>query len=271
MMPMFQSEALWLNFQTHHVSGRADYPFAIKIAAGKVNAVTGEDWSERLGDRPQDYVVAPEQPWLDGYCVAKGKIRQFVAMPLGAGYTAEEQITGIAEFGGIQLRVVPMKRTEFEQRYPKSTYSDLEPPGDLLFDTVSCCFTQDMGLAPGGEMKQEIYDDEFGIDAWDESATSRCFVHLANSRVWKSITGHDPPHAPVTAKKYAQLGLPWFDYYTDGTPIQGSSVLDKLKSVAQIGQKTGQKPLPENQSANIQNVQVLSGKQSPDQVREGDF
>ena len=58
MMPMFQSEALWLNFQTHHVSGRADYPFAIKIAAGKVNAVTGEDWSERLGDRPQDYVVA---------------------------------------------------------------------------------------------------------------------------------------------------------------------------------------------------------------------
>jgi hypothetical protein len=31
-------------------------------------------------------VVLPEQPWLDGYCVEKGYIRQFVAMPLGEGY-----------------------------------------------------------------------------------------------------------------------------------------------------------------------------------------
>ena len=33
-------------------------------------------------------------------------IRQFVAMPLGAGYTAEEQITGEAEHGGLQIVVV---------------------------------------------------------------------------------------------------------------------------------------------------------------------
>jgi hypothetical protein len=48
-------------------------------------------------------VVVPEQPWLDGYCVEKGIIRQFVAMPLGAGYTAEEQISGKAEHGGLQI------------------------------------------------------------------------------------------------------------------------------------------------------------------------
>ena len=75
MLPMYQSEALWINFS-------GDYPFAIKVAAGKINAVTGEDWTDGLHRDPQDYMVAPDQPWLDGFCVAKGLIRQFVAIPL---------------------------------------------------------------------------------------------------------------------------------------------------------------------------------------------
>jgi len=39
MLPMYQSEAMWLNFS----SGAAEftYPFAVKIATGKINAVTG--------------------------------------------------------------------------------------------------------------------------------------------------------------------------------------------------------------------------------------
>ena len=98
--PMYQAEALWINF-------RGDYPMAVKIAAGKVNAVTGEAWSEGLTEVPQDYLVVPEQPWLDGFCVEKGLIRQFVAMPLGEGYTAEEQMTGEAEHGGFRLRSTP--------------------------------------------------------------------------------------------------------------------------------------------------------------------
>jgi len=94
MLPMYQSEAMWLNFTPHDVKGHwAEYPFAIKVAVGKIDAVTGKEWSNALHKKPQDYMVAPEQPWLDGFCVEKGIIRQFVAMPLGAGYTAEEQIT----------------------------------------------------------------------------------------------------------------------------------------------------------------------------------
>jgi len=31
-------------------------------------------------------------------------VRQFVAMPLGAGYTAEERVTGRAEHGGAEAR-----------------------------------------------------------------------------------------------------------------------------------------------------------------------
>ena len=106
MMPMYQSEALWLRFE-------ASYPFALKVATGKVNAVSGEAWRTGLHRTPQDYVVLPDQPWLDGYCVGRGAIRQFVAMPLGDGYGAEEQITGKAEFGGIQLRAHPLSAQVF--------------------------------------------------------------------------------------------------------------------------------------------------------------
>ena len=63
--PMYQAEAMWIYFH-------GSYPFAVKIAAGKVDAVTGESWKNELTKEPQDYVVIPDQPWLDGFCVQKG-------------------------------------------------------------------------------------------------------------------------------------------------------------------------------------------------------
>ena len=52
---------------------------------------------------PQDYVVVPDQPWIDGYNVGKDIVKQFVAAPLGQGYTVEEQLKSEAEVGGIQI------------------------------------------------------------------------------------------------------------------------------------------------------------------------
>ena len=90
MMPMYQSEALWIRFSAH-------YPFAVKIAAGKINAVSGEAWTTELQSEPQNYLVVPEQPWLDGFSVGAGLIRRFVAMPLGAGDSVEEKLTARAD------------------------------------------------------------------------------------------------------------------------------------------------------------------------------
>lgn len=140
--PMWQREAMWLSFRTE---GR---PFALKVAAGKVNAVSGETWQLELrgpapggavrgsarsargsefgsgepahsdarnpgAQRPdpvaQDYLVTPPQPWLDGFNSGSEKIRQFVAMPLGMGYTVEAQVTGKEDVGGIQLLAFPPK------------------------------------------------------------------------------------------------------------------------------------------------------------------
>ena len=107
-LPMYQSEAMWIHFH-------GEYPMAVKIAAGKENAITGKAWKEEFSEELQDYLTVPDQPWLDGFCVEKGLIRQFVAMPLGEGYTAEEQLTGEAEHGGLQIAVYPMKRSKYEE------------------------------------------------------------------------------------------------------------------------------------------------------------
>lgn len=64
-LPMYQSEALWLNFSGVHVLDRGvAYPMIVKVAAGKINAVTGDDWSDDVHRDPQDYMVVPEQPGL---------------------------------------------------------------------------------------------------------------------------------------------------------------------------------------------------------------
>ena len=112
--PMYQAEAMWVNFDS---AWGCSYPCAVKVAAGKVCAVSGEPWSDHLDADPQNYVVVPNQPWLDGYCVEKGVIRQFIAMPLGKGYTAEEQLTGAAKHGGLQVSVCPMKHEIYEKLF----------------------------------------------------------------------------------------------------------------------------------------------------------
>lgn len=273
MLPMYQSEALWLNFSPHYDPARgAAYPCAIKIATGKINAVSGGAWSKGLHRKPQqDYVVVPAQPWLDGYCVEKGVIRQFVAMPLGAGYTAEEQLTGKAEHGGLQIVVYPMKREVFERRFPKRPpvrYSRVS----MVMESRSCfCLAEepDMGLAPGGRMKQEICEDSFDLSDWDLSQTSRTFIHISNSLVWRQITGLNPPTTPPTAEEYTRAGLPWYLWYDDSsTAVQGSEKLAGMKSVATLGKRKKDRPLPENQSITPERVIALRRHLAKDQVRE---
>lgn len=274
MLPMYQSEAMWLYFMPRAVNRRAtSYPFAIKVAAGKINAVTGTGWSDGLGGHPQDYMVAPRQPWLDGFCVEKGLIRQFVAMPLGAGYSAEEQLTAKAEHGGLQVVVYPMKREVFERRFPEVDYVDSYC---MACEELPCERSVrraggPMGLAPGGRMKQEIYEDPFDLDDWDLDQKSRCFVHIANSLVWREITGRQPPTTPPTAKEYAAAKLPWFDYYSDAPALEGSKKLAGLKSVADMAKDKGDVPLPENESVTPETVIKLRKNLGKDEVRQGQF
>ncbi|NTW88050.1 MAG: hypothetical protein HGB26_02765 [Desulfobulbaceae bacterium] len=273
MFPMYQSEALWINFNSKYLDRhRTNYPFAVKIATGKINAVTGQSWQNSINRRPQDYIVVPTQPWLDGYCIKKGIIRQFVAMPLGSGYSAEEQITGSAEHGGLQIIVFPMKRSVFEKRFPKKKKQLFERHIMCSESPSMCESSPDMGLAPGGRMRQEIFRDPFELSDWDTGSSNRSFVHLANSLVWRSITGEAPPTTPFTSREYTEAGLPWFDYYDDeAMPLGGSEKLSGLRSVAEMGKAKGTNPLPENESAIVNKVICLRKNLTKNQVREGIF
>lgn len=251
-MPMYQAEALWLNF-------RGSYPFAIKIGAGKINAISGESWKPGLNRDPQDYVVTPDQPWLDGFAVEKGVIRQFVAMPLGAGYSVEEQLSGKAEFGGIQLQAIPMKAQSFFEKelLPElptclaDILEDVLPPWkeESVFFECCRCESPGMGLGAGGRMKQQIYADRHDPQDWDMEHSSSCFVHLCDALLWREITGENPPQTPVTAREYERAGLPWFDYYRDDLAIlEGSKTLVGAKSVQTLSQQKGDQAVKGNQS-----------------------
>jgi hypothetical protein len=117
MLPMYQSEALWLQFSSNYIPRHGhQYPFAVRVSAGKRSAVTGKPWGKNLQEN--DYLVIPEQKWIDGFVVENGIVKQFVAVPLGMGMTVEGQLSGKEEFGGIQIQVYPMRRDVFEKRFP---------------------------------------------------------------------------------------------------------------------------------------------------------
>lgn len=254
-MPMWQAEACWLSF-----SSPRRYPFALKIAAGKVNAVNGRPWADALDFDDQDHVEVPGQPWLDGFCVTKGKVRQFVAMPLGAGYTAEEQVTGRAEHGGIQLLAHPLKPAIWEAREAERRRLEAEwrakmpPPPNAFAEMEDMAFSMprmasmDMGLAPGGAIRQEIAKLKEAPDAWDLGTRARCFVHLAHAEAWPALAGAPAHNRPPRAADYARAGLPWFEWYAERPAKEGAAALAGLRSVAALAAAKGDAgALPENE------------------------
>ncbi|KAF2971846.1 hypothetical protein GQX73_g1661 [Xylaria multiplex] len=116
---------------------KADCPFMIKIYAGGVNVVSGEHSLETIETKMrrldllsenkniQDYIVAPQQLWIDGFAVAPGVVRQFVAMPLGMGYSVEAQLTGQETVGGLQFEITPSlpQKRIVSLRRPRQPYT----------------------------------------------------------------------------------------------------------------------------------------------------
>ena len=254
-LPMYQSEAMWISFDS-------TYPCAIKIAAGKINAVTGDAWCDELRTDKQDYVVTPDQPWLDGFNVGGNTVRQFVAMPLGEGFTAEEQLTGEAEVGGLQVLVSPMSKERYEQKQRKEEALEI-----AMMDCLMAPPTR-MGLSPGGKVKQKIYTDEEGVDAWDQKHASRCFVHIVNSKDYASITGSIPPHRPIRCADYEAAGLPWYDYYSDNAALRGSASLIRLRSVGAIISKPDDHLAKGEEMAKPRLLKVINKRNI---VKEGTF
>ncbi|MER7110065.1 hypothetical protein [Streptomyces sp. NPDC000229] len=256
MLPVYLREAMWLSF-----AGTQE-PAALQVGVGKVCAVSGERWSGRLSHGPQNYLVLPRQPWLDGINSGRGTVRQFVAVPLGLGATVEGQLTGEESWGGVQLQAFPLSGTALnawreQQRIqaeraararpvapqqPGSGYGAAPPPAPMAAAAPMAApaapggpparAAAAMGLGVGGSMRQEVYRDDRPLSDWAEEPAGRVFVHLVTPPEWRRITGEAPPPSPVDRAAYTRAGLPWFDYYDeDATVLAPTDALGGVKPV----------------------------------------
>jgi tetratricopeptide (TPR) repeat protein len=272
-IPLYQSEALFLEF-----NGPEWHPSIAKVCVGKINAITGESYSENLSAHKQDYVVIPEQRWLDGINSGNGVVRQFVAMPLGKGYTIEAQISDEEIHGGFQLLFMDAAEGIFPDRDPainlliekiqkarlQSLYDDhylnnkekelyylvfgkpvnsrpLPVDSDVRFLPASpLASSPAMGIAAGGSIKQMIISDSYGHDTWDTN-TRRCItIRLINSLVYRQVTGKNPPTEPITREEYEFRQIPWFSHYEDSTPkVSASSLFKRILGVSDIDKRRG--------------------------------
>ncbi|MFJ8061468.1 hypothetical protein [Streptomyces sp. NPDC096142] len=284
MLPVYLREAMWLSFAGTH------RPAALQVGVGKVCAVSGEPWSDRLSRDPQNYVVLPRQPWLDGINSGKGTVRQFVAVPLGLGATVEGQVTGEEVWGGVQLQCFPLNERELaiwreaEQRrarqararaatapasgygmpaMPMAAQAAPAPGGPPAPGRRAAA----MGLGVGGSMHQEVYADDRPLSSWAEQPAGRVFVHLVTPPEWRRITGEAPPPSPVDRAAYTRAGLPWFDYYDQDA--EDLAPTDALGAVQPVGDWLGDDHEPWQAPAPGQVEPLKDAKGEP--VEDGDW
>lgn len=278
MLPVYLREAMWLSF-----AGTTE-PAALQVGVGKVCAVSGRPWSDRLARDPQNYVVLPRQPWLDGINSGKGTVRQFVAVPLGLGATVEGQVTGEEVWGGVQLQSFPLNdaalaawREQERRRARRARAMPLAPGGYGAAPAPMAApaaapdgaprAAAAMGLGVGGSMRQEVYRDDRPLTDWAERPAGRVFVHLVTPPEWRRITGEAPPPSPVDRAAYTRAGLPWYDYYDQ--EAEDLAAPDTLSTVKPVGDWLGDdhEPWQEPAPHQVQPLKDAPGKP----VTDGDW
>ncbi|KAL2018083.1 hypothetical protein VTK56DRAFT_1269 [Thermocarpiscus australiensis] len=168
LVAMYQREAMFLEFDFW---GRGPHcrRMALRVLMGGVNTISGE--AKQSGDNfagdTQDYIVIPGQKWLDGFRVSQNEVRQFVAMPMGLGYSVEKQITSEEFVGGIQLEILrerpPKLELDCRDMTPQTWRSDgvVRSPASANPLGVDGRITpRSLGLKPGDtfDLSQEVLD-----------------------------------------------------------------------------------------------------------------
>ncbi|MEV1135255.1 hypothetical protein [Rhodococcus coprophilus] len=237
VLPVWQSEACWIKFDTR-------YPFLVKVGAGDIDAVTGGPWTPGPDFEAEDYLEVPAQPWIDGFGADGDAVRQFVAMPLGAGYTVEEQLARGPASGGIRIAVSPMRAEVYDRR---RDIADSRPPVMTFASPVP----DGMGVGAGGSISQRIASPVEERRVWDLDHRTAVHVALINSEQWESLTGAAPPTEPITAREYTERGYPWFELYDESVARRASATLPGVDSVAEVLARRGEGPLPSNESVEV--------------------
>lgn len=224
--PVAPGAFMYLKF----VSG---YPFAVKVACGKINALTGKLWENELNE-PQDYLSTKDQEFLTGYKTGKNTVSKFMATKLGDGFTPEEQITGEASFGGIQIICYPLKASVYKAMNNKKISDEPKRNPDVMYSKKRDHLKEStIGLSLSEFENLTIHEDQFGVDSWETSSNDRCYIHLCHSKNWTDYTRLKEPEKLSTENietlKFGNLDMESFLKETQ-TLRQKESIFSKLKS-----------------------------------------
>ena len=210
MLPMYQSEAMWLNFSSATIADRGvSYPFAIKVATGKQCAVSGEAWTEGLRRGPQNYLVAPR-------AAVAGRLRgrERSDPPIRCHAAGRRLLRGRANHGkGRTWRAAAGSLSDeaevFERRFSQTGDANETCRSVAVVRIVSsryrACHARSTWVwLPAVGCGRRSTKTRLQFADWETDATSRCFVHLCNSLVWQAITGSHPPHPAPTVEAVHQ-------------------------------------------------------------------
>ncbi len=222
-----EKEAIWLSFSP-------STPCAIVCGAGGVNALTGKPLELKLEDG--GYMVAPPQPWIDGWKGEDGSVYQFVATRYqgGSGLSVGEQILGEkSKSGGIGIAVFASKQPlTAVPTFSHHAVSKGLSLGVSEFDSstrgMRSAPMQEMAVGKGGKIKQKIYPDPYGREVWNTDPVAVSAIYLVSAEDFAVLTGEAIP-APVAQDDYKG---PYFEMEDKDAPdLPGTGAFTGLKTV----------------------------------------
>jgi tetratricopeptide (TPR) repeat protein len=130
----------------------------------------------------------------------------------------------------------------------------LESRGSLSFQP-----RVEMGIAAGGRIKQQIFEDTYGADSWDESVARDVVIHIVNSKAYQRITGCPAPPSPITSEQYARCKIPWYSAYDEkDLSVKPVGVFKRIFSIGKIdkGRGIAEEALPKHAVSPEQIVRI---------------
>lgn len=207
-IPMWQSEATWLDFSSPHL-----HPFLVMVGVDGINAISGEPFTGVPDFDAGDYLEVPTQPSLASHRGPVGGAfddRQFLA-------PSTHTVGDGGRLGTlVQLIVVPMRADAWTQRRRHLPSA----PGTCMLCDISR--VEQARIRPRLTAPRVTGPLE-SADTWHPTMSDAAAVRIVNSITWKSLTGELVPRAALTSADYAAHDLPWHPVY--GETVEHSAPL----------------------------------------------
>ncbi|MBD0862912.1 hypothetical protein IA539_17145 [Gordonia sp. zg691] len=203
VIPMWQSEAAWVDFTSPH-----QHPFLVMLGVDGINAISGEEFTGTPDFEAGDYIEVPTQPTLASYRVPTGDNRQFVAP---STHTPE----GLHSDGSLlQLTVIPMRADAWARRRRHTSTT----PGTCVLCDIS---RAEQARAQPRTTVPRVVGPLESTDTWHPTTRETAAFRIVNSVTWEALTGRTLRRAPLTCPDYTSRRLPWYPGY--GETIQHST------------------------------------------------